>query len=122
MGWFWGEIDGWDLCVSNIPGALVLQDSWGLVWFVQQGGLRATSKSRIGDTGEGTALSALTGGGMKLRDHHFRLSLVPCVLSQGQSSARCGCPWLSLCPQLWFLVLLAWVTSPNQLTRCLDRL
>lgn len=47
-------------------------------------------------TGEGIALSALTGGGLKLRSHHFRLSFVhwcfPTV--QGQSNAR---SWLSLC-------------------------
>lgn len=83
-------------------------------------------------TGKGTALSALTGGG--LRNHHFRLSLVPwCAfpVSEARASAR---SWLPLC-QHWahaVPVPLALVpgaaglghllTSPNQLTRCLHKL
>lgn len=95
------------------------------VWSVQQGGHRA----ELVITEEGTALSALTGGALKLRKHSFRLSLMHwCAspVSKARVSAR---SWLSLCwhlahtaPVAPALVLLSWVTSPNQLTRCLHKL
>lgn len=92
MEWPWEETDVYNLCIPNVPEALALQGS-SLFSGVGTGQL----PRELEMTGKGTAMSALTGGGLKHRNHHFRLSLVHwCAfpVSRARASAR---SWLSLC-------------------------
>lgn len=109
----WGMegADAWGGFGERLMCGICVHPALLRLWCCRTAGVCSALLSRVGTraglvmAGEGTALSALTGGGLKVRKPHFGLSLVPWCFPRARAGARSGCPWLTLCPcpQRWFL-------------------